>query len=504
MQTAATTYTYYPDDKPLTVTDARGATTTFTYNNRDLVTNISYSGPAPVPSPVSYGYDAAGNRTQMTDGAGSVTYVYNMLSQMTSETRQFTGLAGSFALSYDYTISGQLKSITDHTGSQASYSYDLMGRLLGVSGSGANSAPSYVANYRYRAWGAVKDFDYGDGVHQHIDYNARQQGTRLILSNLQGCQWQWQTQTCSYYNYDMTWDYNYYADGHLWKVNETNDPRFDRFYDYDHLGRLKDARTGSEARGGTTPDGPYRQTYDYDAWENTIGRTYRMWTQGTVTENVTYTNNRRQWWGYDNQGHLTGNNDGTFAYDAAGRQTAFASSVYVDVSPYQSAPALEVTQEFDGQEGSSREVLVVARNAGGDNGVLGTEGHAGLVFNVGTNAQPDHYIATGGPMNGKLWGWIIQATSGWWQTFQEAKGANWTTGETMQVPVEVIGRFFLGAGQSTVSNLQRVNSYINSREQDYNYEMGPNSNTFVHQFIDKLCGPGFSNVNSGSLTLKGY
>ncbi|MDX6500784.1 MAG: hypothetical protein QOG23_4044 [Blastocatellia bacterium] len=83
----ATTYSYFDDDAVQTVTDARGATTTFAYNNRYLPTSITYGVPAGVAATtnVSFGYDAAGNRTSMTDGPGSVSYRYYTLSRMTSE-----------------------------------------------------------------------------------------------------------------------------------------------------------------------------------------------------------------------------------------------------------------------------------------------------------------------------------------------------------------------------------------------------------------------------------
>ena len=60
-----TTYSYFADDTVQTVTDARGATTTFAYNNRHLVTGITYGVPAGVAATanVSFTYDSAGNRT---------------------------------------------------------------------------------------------------------------------------------------------------------------------------------------------------------------------------------------------------------------------------------------------------------------------------------------------------------------------------------------------------------------------------------------------------------
>ncbi len=113
-----TTYSYNADDTVNTVTDARGATATYSYNNRHLATNINYGAPAGVVAApaVAFGYDEAGNRTSMTtDGGagGSLTYLYDTLSQLIAETRQLPGLAGSYTLSYEYTLSGALKKVSD-------------------------------------------------------------------------------------------------------------------------------------------------------------------------------------------------------------------------------------------------------------------------------------------------------------------------------------------------------------------------------------------------------
>jgi YD repeat-containing protein len=96
-----TTYSYFGDDDTQTVTDARGASITYGVPG----------GVAATPN-VTFGYDSVGNRTNMTDGLGSVSYVYNTMSQLTSETRTFTGV-GSYTLSYGYNLSGQLNSITN-------------------------------------------------------------------------------------------------------------------------------------------------------------------------------------------------------------------------------------------------------------------------------------------------------------------------------------------------------------------------------------------------------
>ena len=104
------------------MTDARGATTTYGYNPRRLVTGITYGAPTGVATTanVSFAYDAAGHRTSMTDGMGSVSYNYNNLVQLTSETRNFTGV-GSYTLTYDYNLAGELASITNPWSAQVSY-----------------------------------------------------------------------------------------------------------------------------------------------------------------------------------------------------------------------------------------------------------------------------------------------------------------------------------------------------------------------------------------------
>ena len=76
------------------------------------MTSKTYFAPLGItPTPnVSFGYDAAGNRTSMNDGFGTVSYDYDQLSRMSSETRTFTGL-GNYAISYEYNLANQLRAL---------------------------------------------------------------------------------------------------------------------------------------------------------------------------------------------------------------------------------------------------------------------------------------------------------------------------------------------------------------------------------------------------------
>src|SRR5262249_39153445 len=121
IESGDTTYEYNNDDTTGRITDARQPAATFTYNNPPLVTGIAYIVPAGVAATpnVTYGYDENGNRTSMTDGLGSVTYSYDSLSRMESETRYFgpqpgannPALPGTYTLRYQYNLAGQVKRV---------------------------------------------------------------------------------------------------------------------------------------------------------------------------------------------------------------------------------------------------------------------------------------------------------------------------------------------------------------------------------------------------------
>jgi YD repeat-containing protein len=344
IQTTATTYTYNADNQVATVTDARGVTQTFTYNSRELPTTVSYSGGPPLTS-INFAYDGAGNRTSMADATGSRTYGYNQLSQLTSETRQFNGLSGTFTLSYEYNLAGALKTFIDHVGSRVDYNFNTAATLTSITGSGNHSTPTYASNFVYRASGAIKDFDYGDGVHQHHNFNSRLLNTSLSLTV---------GSTTS------TWTYDHYADGKLQKVTDNDNPVFDRAFDYDQVGRLVQARTGSEARGGSTPDGPFKQTYSYDVWENTTSRTNRLWASTPVTTSAGFTNNRISGGTYDNEGNFQSDSEATYGYDAASRQNYFSPHVFIGGWPsaYPPTRVLEIAQTFDGNSAPVKKTTI--------------------------------------------------------------------------------------------------------------------------------------------------
>lgn len=313
-----TNYSYFADDTVQTITDARGATRTFAYNNRHLVTSITYgvTGAVAATPNATFGYDAVGNRTSMTDGLGSVSYVYNTVSQMTSETRTFNDFTGTYALTYGYNLGGQLNSITSPWGAQVSYNYDKTGRPSSITGTGFSGASSYVSSFAYRAFG-LKQVSYGNGRTLSVQYDNRMRPTQWNIPGVMG------------------WNYGYTNfsenSGRVTYAQNINDGTLDRSYQYDDFGRLIVSKSGTEARvhagiiQSGTPDGPYSQTYNYDQFGNITSRS------GTGGENasfstVTYANNKQAGLGYDAAGNLTNDGGQSFTYDATGQSVTTTSN----------------------------------------------------------------------------------------------------------------------------------------------------------------------------------
>ena len=304
----ATNYAYNADDTIYTVTDARGASATYAYNDRHLVTGINYAAPSGVAATpnVAYGYDALGNRISMSDGFGSKSYAYNQLSQLTSETRTFNGV-GTFTLSYDYNLAGELKKITDPTNMSINYGYDSVGRLTGVTGSDSLYAnvSNYAFNFQYRAWGGVKAMTDGKGYVSSLGYNSKLQPTHFDISGSVVSQ-----------------NYDYYNDGRISVVHNTTDQNFDRSYSYDHVGRLTEAKSGANVNGYQYGPIPYYETFGYDGFSNLTARESQSWNGQTDDfDSAAYTNYRRSSWGYDADGRNTTIDTRTNQFDAVGRHT---------------------------------------------------------------------------------------------------------------------------------------------------------------------------------------
>ncbi len=142
---ATTTYTYDPSGQLLTTTDPDGVTATMTYTAAGTQSGISYSGSS--AHSASYGYDAEGNMTSMTDTTGTSTYSYDPFGELTSAQN-----GSSKTVGYSYDTDGNTTAIT----------YPLP--------SGATWATGSTVNYIY---------DHADYLTKVTDFN----GNPIILGN---------------------------------------------------------------------------------------------------------------------------------------------------------------------------------------------------------------------------------------------------------------------------------------------------------------------------------
>ncbi|MET0753299.1 MAG: VCBS repeat-containing protein, partial [Pyrinomonadaceae bacterium] len=331
-----TTYTYNEDDTVATITDPRGARTTYEYGhadnagnseNRALLTKISYSllqsNPAiPVPADVSFTYDAAANRTYMSDGTGNQTYSYDELSRLKIEAKNFSDTianapSGGYQLHYDYHPAGGLKSLgfwlgsNDATPMVVTYAADKAGRVSSIGSSGFYNSvaevTSLASNISYRAFGGVKfmTYDTAQPTQISLEYNTRLQPLSYEASS-QANNTDIQNTTYSYFN-----------DGSPKEVINAVDGNFSQYYDFDFAGRMRRNEFGA---GNVNSGKPYKQTLGYDAFNHITSRA--TWTWGTQRSfTATYANNRKTSGGYQSSidsFDIAGNIVQSAAYNANG------------------------------------------------------------------------------------------------------------------------------------------------------------------------------------------
>ncbi|MDM7924072.1 MAG: FG-GAP-like repeat-containing protein [Pyrinomonadaceae bacterium] len=354
-----TTWVYNADDTIASVTDPRGAVTTYSYGNpnnvekRQLLLGISYAPPSTQPSyttiadtpDVNFQYDALGNRTYMQDGSGSTTYAYDPLSRLTSESKTFTGVSGNFTLAYTYQISGKLKSITDPFGDVINYNDDKAARTTSITGSSYAGITTYASGIDFRAFGGIKEMTYGSNDGSTITYAyddalrpAEYEATSSVLTG----------------GYVRRSTYEYFNDGAVKKVNNLLDPGLDQNYKFDQAGRLVSSVSGQKLNNEEEMEEPFTQIIQYNAFGNMTERTNEIWgSEASFT--ASYTNGRKTGGNeiYDRAGNLVdkttaSNNYNRWRYDAAGRNHETVMRWYQSIPTPTRDSTQTIAKIFDG------------------------------------------------------------------------------------------------------------------------------------------------------------
>jgi len=252
--TGATINTYDVAGDLLTTTDANGATTTRIYDALGRPSSSLASRIGLLSETTQWQYDDAttgrygvGRLTQMTDATGQANYYYQRRGQLRREERQFSGLAGSYAIAFRYDANGNRSGMTYPSGMSVSYGYDFANRPFNASASGGG-AITFVSSASYLPFGPLTSLVFGNGTTQTMSYDSRYRITQNKLTAAAG--------TLAQY------DYGYDAIGNITSINDAQDAGYNRSFAYDDLNRLVTANTGANLW--------LTGSYSYDAMGNMV------------------------------------------------------------------------------------------------------------------------------------------------------------------------------------------------------------------------------------------
>jgi RHS repeat-associated protein len=360
--------------------DARGVHTTFSYDDLNRVTQISYSDSTPTShyyydsqslpsgapstsSPDSYSRTyTAGRLVAMTYGTGATgTYFdYDATGRVTKQF-QITGSGPTkYKLLYDYNYAGLLTSETYPTGRALAYAYDDGGRLSSV----GDGTTTFANSLTYAAHGGLTSETFGNSMVHGLDYNRRLQAKQITLKQnssattpLQQYDYGYGEFNTSTGNVDTSKN-----NGQIGKVTATigTTAQWNQGFSYDELGRLS---SFAEHAGSAMTTTNYSHSYSYDRYGNrtqsansTLGLVSVLGTDYDTTHN----NNRfvSSVASYDEAGNIL--TDAKFralkyTYDANGRQNTVKA---LDDTPLQSSVYDSAGQRIQTTAGSVTRTMV--------------------------------------------------------------------------------------------------------------------------------------------------
>lgn len=230
-------------------TDAKGQLTQYRYDALNRLVEVRFAGGARQAYTYDAGENAQGRLSAVAeyDAAGALQVktdtTYDAWGRVTGQTRQLAGVTSS--VQYHYDSAGRLYQLRYPSGRTVDYQYDLTGRVLRITttGAGQGAAKTVAEGIAYAPFGDVARFTYGNGqvFSRGFDLDGR-----LSLYSL-GAR-----------SYALGLD----AASQIGFISDVGDPNWLAQYDYDGLGRLTGARPPGDA-----------YTYSYDAVGNRLSRT---------------------------------------------------------------------------------------------------------------------------------------------------------------------------------------------------------------------------------------
>jgi RHS repeat-associated protein len=266
--------------------DARGVHTTFSYDDLNRVTQISYSDstpaahyyydsqglPAGAPSSSSPDYYSRGYSTgrlvAMTYGSGATGnyFGYDNGGRVVQQF-QLTGSGpAKYKLSYSYNYAGLLTGETYPSNRALAYAYDDGGRLASV----GDGTTTFANSFAFEAHGGLASETFGNAMVHALEYNKRLQANKVKLSQtvsgtttvLQQYDYGYGQFNTSTGNVDTSKN-NGQIGSVTGKINGST--QWLQGFTYDELGRLSNV---AEYQSANMSSQTYSQSYTFDRYGN--------------------------------------------------------------------------------------------------------------------------------------------------------------------------------------------------------------------------------------------
>jgi RHS repeat-associated protein len=307
-------------------TDARGITTTYTYDAENRLTGKSYSNSDPS---AAYYYDQTsyngltitngrGRRTGMSDGSGQAAWSYSVEGAVLTERRTIAGITKT--ISYTYNVDGSRRLLTYPSGMILGNSYNSAGRLTQVACAAWPCSGTVFAQVNsYNAFGAPASITQV-GLTSTYTFNNRFQPVNLKT-----------TANGTVTLIDLTYSFVQAGgknNGLVASLTNNLVSGRSQTFTYDELNRLKTAQ--SQANSGADCWG---QSFGYDRYGNLSAITVTKCSAPALSL------------GINNKNQIT---NGGFNYDLAGNLAGDGTATYTWTAEDQLASTSGVSYTYDG------------------------------------------------------------------------------------------------------------------------------------------------------------
>lgn len=250
---STTDYEQYTYDAASNVTQQRRRDGQVFYFTYDALNRLTYeNAPAPQAN-VARAYDNLGRLTYAGYGSWGIGFAYDALGRRTIETSPI----GSMTSYYD--LAGRRTELWWPDGYYAAYDYDVTGAMTAVRENGATSGVGVLATYTYDNLGRRVGISRGNAVATTFGYDPASRLTSLV-------------QDLASTANDQTFTFTYNPAGQITSRTATNDAyawnghyNVDRTYEINGLNQITSAGAQNltwDARGNLTSDGVGAWSYD--------------------------------------------------------------------------------------------------------------------------------------------------------------------------------------------------------------------------------------------------